>query len=106
MRCHMIRRLIEAPDATLVQETTFAIDVQGRYVCNTWDEAIGTIGNGGVALAAGGVGARLVGAYCAEEIFPESGEARRRLFLDPGSFLLSAHAQNPSHTGPRAPGPP
>src|SRR2546428_5603970 len=52
VRCHMIRRLIEAPDVTLVQETTFAIDVQGRYVCNTWDEAIGTIGNGGFAIYA------------------------------------------------------
>src|SRR5207245_2492003 len=50
----MIRRLIEAPDATLVQETTFSIDVQGRYVCNTWDEVIATIGSGGLACCMGG----------------------------------------------------
>src|SRR2546422_8249646 len=80
VRCHMIRRLIEAPDVTLVQETTFAIDVQGRYVCNTWDEAIGTIGNGGVAFHAGGIGAGVFGAHLAGENFPRSGEGGPVLF--------------------------
>src|SRR2546425_10652317 len=99
VRCHMIRRLIEAPDATLVQETTFAIDVQGRYVCNTWDEAIGTIGNGGFAFDAVVIGAGMFGAYCAERIFRERGEARRVLVLDAGSFLVSEHVQNLSNIG-------
>ncbi len=85
----MIRRLIEAPDVTLVQETTFAIDVQGRYICNTWDEAIGTIGNGGFAFDAVMIGAGMFGAYCAEKIFRESGKGRRVLVLDAGSFLVS-----------------
>src|SRR2546428_11444434 len=74
VRCHMIRRLIEAPDVTLVQETTFAIDVQGRYICNTWDEAIGTIGNGGVVFRRGVVGGGRVGGPRAREDCPESGE--------------------------------
>jgi len=95
----MIRRLIEAPDVTLVQETTFAIDVQGRYICNTWDEAIGTIGNGGFAFDAVVIGAGMFGAYCAEKIFRESGKARRVLVLDAGSFLVSEHVQNLSNIG-------
>ena len=99
VRCHMIRRLIEAPDVTLVQETTFAIDVQGRYICNTWDEAIGTIGNGGFAFDAVVIGAGMFGAYCAEKIFRESGKARRVLVLDAGSFLVSEHVQNLSNIG-------
>src|SRR3989442_10027848 len=102
VRCHMIRRLIEAPDVTLVQETTFAIDVQGRYVCNTWDEAIGTIGNGGVALHAGGIGARMFRAHCAEKNFPQRGEARRRLFLHAGHLLLSPARPKSFHNWPRA----
>src|SRR2546430_12119502 len=76
VRCLMIRRLIEAPDVTLVQETTFAIDVQGRYICNTWDEAIGTIGNGGVAFDAGGIGAGMFWAHCAPKSSPDRGKAR------------------------------
>ena len=95
----MIRRLIEGPDATLVQETTFAIDVQGRYVCNTWDEVIGTIGNGGFTFDAVVIGAGMFGAYCAEKIFRESGKARRVLVLDAGSFLVSEHVQNLSNIG-------
>src|SRR5881409_3519317 len=99
VRYRMIRRLIEAPDATLVQETTFAIDVQGRYVCNTWDEAIVTIGNGGFALDAVVIGAGMFGAYCADKIFRESVKARRVLVLDAGSFLVSEHVQNLSNIG-------
>src|SRR5438128_12307127 len=93
----MIRRLIEAPDVTLVQETTFAIDVQGRYVCNTWDEAIGTIGNGGFAFDAVVIGAGMFGAYCAEKIFRQSGEVRRVPVLHAGRFLVSEHVQNLSN---------
>src|SRR5437899_12183561 len=95
----MIRRLIEASDATLVQETTFAIDVQGRYICNTWDEAIGTIGNGGFAFDAVVIGAGVFGAYCAEKIFRESGKARRVLVLDAGSLLVPEHLQNVCNMG-------
>src|SRR2546430_16506385 len=87
VRCLMIRRLIEAPDVTLVQETTFAIDVQGRYVCNTWDEAIGTIGNGGVALRAGGGGAGAGAAHPAAENFPPRGEGGPPPCPPPGSLL-------------------
>src|SRR3989442_9741547 len=95
----MIRRLIEAPDTTLGQETPFAIDVEGRYVCNTWDEAIGTIENGGFSFDAVVIGAGMFGAYCAEKIFRESGKARRVLVLDAGSFLVSEHVQNLSNIG-------
>src|SRR2546425_13266142 len=98
----MIRRLIEAPDATLVQETTFAIDVQGRYICNTWDEAIGTIGNGGFSFGAGGSGGGGFGGHCAGKIFRGRGKARRVPFLDAGGFLLSEPLPKPAHNGPRA----
>src|SRR5262245_48242155 len=95
----MIRRLVEAADPALVQETTFAIDVQGRYICNTWDEAVGTIGNGGFAFDAVVIGAGMFGAYCAEKILSESRKAHRVLVLDAGSFLVSEHVQNLSNIG-------
>jgi len=35
----MIRNLQEGPNTVEVQETTFSLDVLGRYICNTYDEA-------------------------------------------------------------------
>lgn len=45
----MINRLTETNPPVEVQDTTFAIDVLGRYICTTWEEA--TL-NGGVAFDA------------------------------------------------------
>jgi choline dehydrogenase-like flavoprotein len=83
-----------------VQETEFAIDVLGRYICSTWDEA--TI-NGGVAFDAVVIGAGMFGAYCAEKLY-RAGNIRV-LVLDAGALLVTEHVQNLSRIGLNAAGP-
>ena len=46
----MLNRLQDTGTPVTVQDTTLAIDVLGRFVCNTWDEAIN---NGGVVMRPG-----------------------------------------------------
>ena len=85
----MINRLQEINQPVAVQETTFSVDVMGRFICNTWDEAVN---NGGVAFDAVVIGAGMFGAYCAEKIYRHAN--LRVLVLDAGSFLVSEHVQN------------
>src|SRR5262249_32979260 len=73
-----------------VQETAFAIDVSGRYICSTWEEATA---NGGVAFDAVVIGAGMFGAYCAEKIY-RKGPNLRVLVLDAGSLLVNEPTQN------------
>ena len=80
----MINRLQETSQQVAVQDTTFSLDVLGRYVCSTWDEAVN---NGGVAFDAVVIGAGMFGAYCAEKIYRHANV--RVLVLDAGSFLVS-----------------
>ena len=95
----MINVLVETSQAVEVQETNFAIDVMGRYLCSTWDEATS---NGGVAFDVVVIGAGMFGAYCAEKIY--RGSNLRVLVLDAGSFLVSEHVQNLSRVGLNAAG--
>src|SRR5205809_274138 len=95
----MINRLIETTQPVEVQDTTFSIDILGRYVCSTWDEAVN---NGGVAFDAVVIGAGMFGAYCAEKIYRNSN--LRVLVLDAGSFLVSEHVQNLARVGLNAEG--
>src|SRR5919108_2214025 len=95
----MINRLQETSQSIAVQDTTFAVDVMGRYVCNTWDEAVN---NGGVAFDAVVIGAGMFGAYCAEKLYRHAN--LRVLVLDAGSFLVSEHVQNLSRIGLNVPG--
>jgi choline dehydrogenase-like flavoprotein len=97
----MINRLAETNQPVEVQETTFAIDVLGRYVCSTWDEATT---NGGVAFDVVVIGAGMFGAYCAEKIY-RRGPNLRVLVLDAGSLLVTEHVQNLSRIGLNAAGP-
>ncbi len=90
----MLKRLQEAPDAALVQNTTFSIDVLGRYICSTYDEAVN---NGGVQFDAVVIGAGMFGAACAEKLYRHAN--LRVLVLDAGSFLVSEHVQNLSRIG-------
>lgn len=90
----MINRLTETNQAVEVQETAFAIDVLGRYICSTWDEATN---NGGAAFDAVVIGSGMFGAYCAEKIYRQSN--LRVLVLDAGSFLVSEHVQNLTRIG-------
>src|SRR5712692_8866139 len=90
----MINRLVETNQVVEIQESTFSIDVLGRYICSTWDEAIN---NGGAAFDAVIIGAGMFGAYGAEKIY--RGSNLRVLVLDAGSFLVSEHVQNLARVG-------
>ena len=98
----MINRLQEAPDTVEVQQTSFAIDVLGRYLCNTYDEAVN---NGGFPFDAVVIGAGMFGAYTAEKIYRAGNGNLRVLVLDAGSFLVSEHVQNMARIGLNVPGP-
>src|SRR6266567_4596936 len=79
-------RLIPDPGQRVpVQDTDFTLDVLGRYICNTWDEAVN---NGGVAFDAVVIGAGMFGAYCAEKIYRHANV--RVLVLDAGCLLVTA----------------
>ena len=91
----MINVLAETAQAAEVQETSFAIDVLGRYVCSTWDEATS---NGGLAFDAIVIGAGMFGGYCAEKIY-RLGPNLRVLVLDAGSLLVTEHTQNLARIG-------
>jgi choline dehydrogenase-like flavoprotein len=95
----MINRLVETNQPVEVQDTTFIVDVLGRYICNTWDEVVNS---GGVAFDAVVIGAGMFGAYCAEKLYRHAN--LRVLVLDAGSFLVSEHVQNLSRIGLNVPG--
>jgi choline dehydrogenase-like flavoprotein len=97
----MINRLVETDELVDVQDTTFSLDVLGRYICSTWDEATA---NGGVAFDAVVIGAGMFGAYCAEKIY-RSGPNLRILVLDAGNLLVTEHTQNLARIGLNAAGP-
>ncbi len=97
----MIRNLQEGPNTVEVQETTFSLDILGRYVCNTYDEAVN---NGGFPFDAIVIGAGMYGAYVAEKIYRKGAGNLRVLVLDAGSFLVSEHVQNLSRIGLNVPG--
>jgi hypothetical protein len=90
----MINRLFESGTSVEVQETSFSIDVLGRYICNTWDEAVH---NGGRPFDAVVIGGGMFGAYCAEKIYRKGN--MRVLVLDAGRFLVSEHVQNLARIG-------
>ena len=95
----MINRLQETNQPVAVQDTTFSVDVTGRYICNTWDEAVN---NGGVPFDVVVIGAGMFGGYCAEKIYRHAN--LRVLVLDAGSYLVSEHVQNLAKIGLNAGG--
>ncbi len=97
----MINRLVETNQGVEVQETSLAIDVLGRYIGSTWDEA--TM-NGGIDFDVVVIGAGMFGAYCAEKIY-RLGPNLRVLVLDAGSLLVTEHIQNLARIGLNAVGP-
>jgi len=88
---------LSAPD---VQRTTLSLDLMGRFVCNTWDEAVN---NGGAPFDVVIIGAGMFGGYCADELF--RGSNLRVLVLEAGPFLVSTHLQNLPDIGLFAPAP-
>ncbi len=98
----MIRNLQEGPNAVEVQETAFSLDVLGRYICNTYEEAVN---NGGFPFDAIVIGAGMYGSYVAEKIYRQGKGNLRVLLLEAGGFLVSEHVQNLSRIGLNAAGP-
>jgi hypothetical protein len=98
----MLQRLIDSPDTVEVQDTEFSLDVSGRYICNTYDEAVN---NGGFPFDAIVIGAGMFGAYIAEKIYRFGAGNLRVLVLEAGPFLVSEHIQNLSRIGLNAAGP-
>jgi choline dehydrogenase-like flavoprotein len=88
---------LQIPD---IQRTTLSLDLLGRYVCNTWGEAVN---NGGPPFDVVIIGAGMFGGYCADHIFRSSN--RRVLVLEAGPFLVSTHLQNLPAIGVFAPNP-
>jgi choline dehydrogenase-like flavoprotein len=85
-----------------VQQTTFAHDLVGRWVCDTWSEAIQ---NGGRPFDAVVIGGGMHGGYCAEKLYRfGEGTGLRILVLDAGAFLATTHLQNLPGIGLNAPG--
>jgi hypothetical protein len=95
------------------QGTEFALDVLGRYVCNSFDEALANsdpIYRAAVQLPGGGrlpprgdmrpfdfivIGGGTFGAAIAEHLwFRATGRSERILVLEAGPFLLPGHTQN------------
>ena len=95
-----LKHLTEADHLTDVQETTFSYDVVGRYICNTWEEAVS---NGGAPFDVIVLGAGMFGAYCATKVF--RGGTKRVLVLEAGGFLVSEHVQNMARLGLNVPAP-
>jgi choline dehydrogenase-like flavoprotein len=99
MANNLPKLIADSNNRTVLQDTEFSLDVLGRYICNTWDEATQ---NGGVAFDAVVIGAGMFGAYCAEKIYRNSNA--RVLVLDAGSLLVTEHVQNLSRIGLNAGG--
>jgi choline dehydrogenase-like flavoprotein len=80
----------------------------GRFICNTWDEAVN---NGGKPFDAVIIGAGMFGGYCAEKIFRNeifhdgARQNLRVLVLEAGPFLVSTHVQNLPRIGLNVPNP-
>jgi hypothetical protein len=86
-----------------VQRTTLGIDVQSRFVCNTWDEATANSTRPFDAIV---IGAGMFGGYCADKIFRlGAGSNLKVLVLDAGAFLVGTHVQNLPNMGLNVPGP-
>ena len=100
------------------EDTTFTRDVLGRYVCNTFNEALVTVDP--AARAAAGlstrgdlrpfdfiiIGGGTFGAALAEHLwFRSTNRSERILVLDGGPFLLPEHVQNLPALGLNPPGP-
>lgn len=81
--------IVPPPD---VQHTTLSIDVLGRYVCNTWNEA--TAG-GTRRCDAIVIGAGMFGGYAAEKVYRWGAANNLKvLVLEAGPFLVPTHLQN------------
>jgi hypothetical protein len=86
-----------------VQRTTLGLDLLGRFVCNTWEEATA---NGTRQFDAIVIGARMFGGYSADKIFRFGAANQLKvLVLEAGPFLIATHVQNLPQAGINVPPP-
>ncbi|OLC67844.1 MAG: hypothetical protein AUI42_09435 [Actinobacteria bacterium 13_1_40CM_2_65_8] len=85
--------------ALKTERTTFSLDVIGRYMCNTWQEAMGSTDQAmrpdarafDVIVLGGGT----FGAAVAQHLFNQDiSHTHRILVLEGGPFLIPEHSQN------------
>ncbi|MDE3074459.1 MAG: DUF1080 domain-containing protein [Chloroflexota bacterium] len=82
-------------DRVQVQQTDFAYDVLGRYVCNDWAEIEAQQQDGGYPFDVIVIGAGMFGGYCAEKLYRHGADLNVRiLVLEAGAFLFPTHIQN------------
>lgn len=94
-------RLVASDQTVQVQDTAFAVDVLGRHVCSTWQEATE---NAGPPFTAVIVGAGMYGAYLAAKLARADAGARV-LLLDAGRVTVPEHVQNLGRIGLDVPAP-
>src|SRR5712664_2324418 len=96
--------------ALKTERTTFSLDVLGRYICNTWQEAMGSSDQAirpdarpfDVIVLGGGT----FGAAVAQHLFnQDTSHSHRILVLEAGPFLIPEHTQNLPVLGLGVPGP-
>src|SRR5215213_10325068 len=95
----MIKELFAGANDTPAQSTSFTLDHQGRFLCNTLQEAFASTGE----VIAGRkrdfdviiIGGGTFGSVVAEHLFVnDTTRSRRILVLEAGSFVLPEHVQN------------
>ncbi len=83
----------------MTEPTTFSLDVEGRYLCNTWQEAMDSANNGvrsdarpfDIIILGGGT----FGAAVAQHLFnQDTSRSHRILVLEAGPFVIAEHTQN------------
>ncbi|MFL6821773.1 MAG: hypothetical protein ACJ8FA_04325, partial [Xanthobacteraceae bacterium] len=103
-----VKRLVSGSDDVLTQDTDFSRDVSGRYVCNTFTEAVAStdpnprpdVGRSNARFDARPfdiivIGGGTFGAALAEHLFFRGfGRSHRILVLEAGSFTIPEHVQN------------
>ncbi|MFE9324192.1 family 16 glycoside hydrolase [Nocardia sp. NPDC052278] len=89
------------PEDMDVQRTSLSLDVLGRFICNTYEEATANEDFDVVVIGSG-----MYGAYCAAKVYSESAAKHhplRVLVLEAGPFLIPEHSQNIPNLGLYAP---
>lgn len=100
-------RLIPHPDAiqrVQIQDTDLALDLPGRFICNTLDEAYASLGvtvagqrrDFDVIIIGGGTFGAVM---AAQLLLHDPTQSRRILVLEAGPFVLPEHVQNTPQLG-------